>query len=195
MNQLDFAEEMRGAEDALEALGECLDSAQYKLGGLVSDLMKRGAFGDASPLVERGKLLTELQASLERVGEQILFQLEVPPASLSLGHTEPMRAVPPTPAYHEAPNEAGAIRLDGRKRQPTEGIRVRFPDGTVFQDKNAARTMALVCQKLGFEKVQGLGETIAGVPLVSRERHPKMSTSEPRFHFHELNGWYACVIT
>jgi hypothetical protein len=55
---------------------------------------------------------------------------------------------------------------------------VRFPDGTVISEKNAADTFALVLKRIGFERVRSLGRVVNGEPLVSNDPSKKYNDKE-----------------
>jgi hypothetical protein len=80
---------------------------------------------------------------------------------------------------------------DGLKKRPAGELNVRFPDGSLIQGNNAAHTMALALQRLGFERVSELNEMVAGVPLVARVAHPKLS--ETSFNYQEVDGWFVAT--
>lgn len=48
-------------------------------------------------------------------------------------------------------------------------LSVRFPDGTVIEEKKAADTFAKAIEKIGADRVAGLGLTAGNEPLISRE--------------------------
>lgn len=71
---------------------------------------------------------------------------------------------------------------------PTKGLRVKFPDGTVIWHRQAIDTFIEALRKIGFARVSALGITHGGgYNLVSREKRP---TVPGRVWQHECDGWY-----
>ena len=65
-------------------------------------------------------------------------------------------------------------------------LRVRFNNGEVIEENYAADTFALAIKKMGFGKVEALGLTQEGLPLVGTKR-----SSE--YNQRQIDGKYICV--
>lgn len=79
-----------------------------------------------------------------------------------------------------------AITLEQPKRSRTHILRVEFPDGTVFQDKNVSETYAKTIKKLDPELVALVELTHAGVGIVSKELNAKYAQYQKPIG----GGWY-----
>jgi hypothetical protein len=60
-----------------------------------------------------------------------------------------------------------------RERSSRSKLRVTFPDGTVFCDKSATRTMMQVIEHIGIAKVEKLGMESCHIRLITNEIVPK----------------------
>ena len=71
-------------------------------------------------------------------------------------------------------------------KKPKTKLRVRFNNGKVIEENYAADTFALAIKEIGFSKVEALGFTQEGLPLVgikkSNERNQR-----------QIDGKYVCV--
>lgn len=72
------------------------------------------------------------------------------------------------------------------KRCKTHVLRVEFPDGTVFQDKNASETYAKAIKKIDPELVALVELSHAGVDVVSKELNAKYARDQKPIG----DGWY-----
>jgi len=79
-----------------------------------------------------------------------------------------------------------AITLEQPKRCRTHVLRVEFPDGTVFQDKNVSETYIKTIKKIDPELVDLVELTHAGVGIVSKELDAKYAQYQKPIG----GGWY-----
>ena len=71
---------------------------------------------------------------------------------------------------------------------PTKGLRVTFPDGTVIWHKQAIDTFINTLRKIGLNRVAEMGiKHGGGYDLVSKDKRP---TVPGRIWQHECDGWY-----
>jgi hypothetical protein len=70
---------------------------------------------------------------------------------------------------------------------PTKGLRVTFPDGTVIWHKAAINTFVDALRKVGLERIPQVGIEHGGFNLVSKD---KRSPVPGRIWQHEVDGWY-----
>ena len=70
---------------------------------------------------------------------------------------------------------------------PTKGLRVTFPDGTVIWHKAAINTFVDVLRKVGFERISKIGIEHGGYNLVGKDKRPPVPG---RIWQHEVDGWY-----
>jgi len=75
-----------------------------------------------------------------------------------------------------------------RKKSIKTRLRVRFNNGEVIEENYAADTFALVIKKMGFRKVEALGLTLDGLPLVSTQK----SSEYPQREI-DGKGRYVCI--
>lgn len=69
----------------------------------------------------------------------------------------------------------------------TKGLRVMFADGTVICNKTAIDTEIDVFRRIGFERVERVGRTRAGWPLVGKKKRP---VEKGKIWQHESDRWY-----
>ncbi len=69
---------------------------------------------------------------------------------------------------------------------PQTRLRVIFPNGLVFQDKNATTTLLMVIEKIGPAKVADLGISVDKANLVSKTP----STASGNGEWHQVKDWY-----
>ena len=69
---------------------------------------------------------------------------------------------------------------------PQTRLKVTFPDGVVFQDKNATTTLLMVIEKIGPAKVANLGISVDKANLVSKTP----STVSGNGEWHQVKDWY-----
>ena len=70
---------------------------------------------------------------------------------------------------------------------PTKGLRVTFPDGTVIWHRQAIDTFIDALQKIGFERIPKVGIVHSDFNLVAKVKRP---TTPGRIWQHECDGWY-----
>lgn len=70
---------------------------------------------------------------------------------------------------------------------PTKGLRVTFPDGTVIWQKAAIYTFISALAKIGFDRVRAVGIEHCGYNLVGKVKRPVIPG---RIWQHEIDGWY-----
>ena len=73
-----------------------------------------------------------------------------------------------------------------RTKSKKTRLRVRFDKGEVIEENYAADTFTLAIKKMGFGKVEALGLTQEGLPLVGTKR-----SSE--YNQRQIDGKYVCV--
>lgn len=69
---------------------------------------------------------------------------------------------------------------------PRSNIRVTFPDGTVFQDRNATITMLMTIEKIGPSKVAEVGLRVDRSDFVSKTPTTQSSHAD----WHQVGEWY-----
>ena len=70
---------------------------------------------------------------------------------------------------------------------PTKGLRVTFPDGTVIWHKAAINTFVDALRKVGLDRIPKVGIEHGGFNLVSKDKRPPVPG---RVWQHEVDGWY-----
>ena len=70
---------------------------------------------------------------------------------------------------------------------PTKGLRVTFPDGTVIWHKAAINTFVDALRKVGLDLIPRVGIEHGGYNLVSKDKRPPVPG---RVWQHEVDGWY-----
>ena len=70
---------------------------------------------------------------------------------------------------------------------PTKGLRVTFPDGTVIWQKAAIYTFIAALAKIGLYRVHAVGIDHSGYNLVGKVKRPVIPG---RIWQHEIDGWY-----
>lgn len=74
---------------------------------------------------------------------------------------------------------------------PTKGLRVTFPDGTVIWHRAAIDTFIETLRRIGLDRIPRVGIIHSGYNLVSKEMRPL----EPdRVWQHEVDGWYVYTV-
>lgn len=89
------------------------------------------------------------------------------------------------PAPSTQPN-LPTVTIEPPKRSKTHILRVEFPDGTVFQDKNVSETYAKAIKKMDPELVALVELSHAGVGVVSKELDAKYAQYQKPIG----GGWY-----
>ena len=69
---------------------------------------------------------------------------------------------------------------------PQTRLKVSFPDGVVLQDKNATTTLLMAIEKIGPERVAGLGISVDKANFVSKTPSTALGNGE----WHQVNDWY-----
>lgn len=95
------------------------------------------------------------------------------------------------PYVHDEPAAAAkpatsTVTLEPSKRSKTHILRVEFPDGTVYQDKNVSESYAKAIKKMDPELVALVELSHAGVGVVSKELDSKYA----QYQKHIGGGWY-----
>lgn len=70
---------------------------------------------------------------------------------------------------------------------PTKGLRVTFPDGTIIWHMAAINTFVDALRKIGLDRIPQVGIEHGGYNLVSKEKRPVVPG---RVWQHEVDGWY-----
>lgn len=70
---------------------------------------------------------------------------------------------------------------------PTKGLRVTFPDGTVIWHKTAINTFVDALRKVGLDRISKVGIEHGGYNLVGKDKRPVVPG---RVWQHEVDGWY-----
>lgn len=70
---------------------------------------------------------------------------------------------------------------------PTKGLRVTFPDGTVFWHRAAIDTFVDSLRKIGLDRIPQVGIEHAAYPLVGKQKRP---VQPGKVWQHEVDGWY-----
>lgn len=109
-----------------------------------------------------------------KISEIIDAKQLTPPVGKPVSSTEkPEKTEPHAPTKHI--------------ENPTKGLKVTFPDGTVIWHNNAIDTMMETIQRIGFQRVANLNILHAGYNLVSKKQRPV----EPgRVWQHKVEDWY-----
>ena len=89
-------------------------------------------------------------------------------------------------AINESSGKTIPSPINSPKRSKTHIVRVEFPDGTVFQDRNVSETYAKAIKKIDPDLVSLLGISHAGVDIVSKE----LDTKYAQYQKPIGDGWY-----
>lgn len=96
----------------------------------------------------------------------------------------PMDSTPDTPSAI-SPNDEDSQE---RYKNPSKGLRVTFPDGTIIYRYKAIDTFIETLQKIGLERVASLGlECGGGYNIVSRTQRPPTPKCTWQ---HKVDDWY-----
>lgn len=88
----------------------------------------------------------------------------------------------------EVPEEVAPHEPTKQVKNPTKGLKVTFPDGTVIWHRQAIDTFIDSLRKIGFERVSKLSIKHGyGYNLVSKEKRPPVAG---HIWQHECDGWY-----
>ncbi len=72
-------------------------------------------------------------------------------------------------------------------KNPTKGLRVTFPDGTIIWHRQAIDTFIDTLRKIGLARIPAVGIIHVGYNLVSKDKRP---TVPGHIWQHECDGWY-----
>lgn len=93
--------------------------------------------------------------------------------------SKPVSAPAPAPVTPHEPTK--------HVENPTKGLRVTFPDGTIIWHAAAIDTYVEALQKIGFSRVAHLDMKHAGYNIVSKTQRP---AEAGKVWQHECDGWY-----
>ena len=101
-------------------------------------------------------------------------------------------AKPMTPVGKPVTSEKRATPMEPHEptkhiENPTKGLRVTFPDGTVIWHKAAINTFVETLRRIGLDRIPEVGIEHGGYNLVSKDKRP---TVPGRVWQHEADGWY-----
>ena len=88
-------------------------------------------------------------------------------------------AVPPVVSEPQEPTK--------HVENPTKGLRVTFPNGTVIWHQQAIYTFVEVLRTIGFDRIPAVGIHHGGYNLVDKKQRP---TVPGRTWQHECDGWF-----
>lgn len=74
---------------------------------------------------------------------------------------------------------------------PTKGLRVTFPDGTIIWQRAAIDTFIESLRKIGLNRIPQVGIMHSGYNLVSKEMRPVVPE---RVWQHQVDGWYVYTV-
>ncbi len=74
---------------------------------------------------------------------------------------------------------------------PTKGLRVTFPDGTIIWQRAAIDTFIESLRKIGLNRIPQVGIMHSGYNLVSKEMRPVVPD---RVWQHQVDGWYVYTV-
>lgn len=74
---------------------------------------------------------------------------------------------------------------------PTKGLRVTFPDGTIIWRRAAIDTFIESLRKIGLDRIPQVGIIHSGYNLVSKEMRPVVPD---RIWQHQVDGWYVYTV-
>jgi hypothetical protein len=133
----------------------------------IADLNKQGAYlfqasnyTAAAEKAERGKVLSRFIEKLRAI--QMEWTSIAEPANSS-GRPTSTGKLPTT---------------SGHKRSAPKKLVVTFDDGTTIREGSSSETFALCIEKIGVEKIKGLGLERYGLPLLSAMKSEKYSSAQ-----------------
>ncbi len=88
-------------------------------------------------------------------------------------------------------HNVGTIKRKVSGRAQNTNLRVKFPDGTVIENRFALDTLKQVVQRAGVDKVRELGIIQCGVPLISNTLDNAYSSSQKDI----AKGWYLMTLS
>lgn len=93
-----------------------------------------------------------------------------------------------TPVTSEAPAPAIPPHEPSKQvKNPTKGLRVTFPDGTVIWHRQAIDTFIETLRKIGLSRIPQVGIMHSGYNLVTKDKRPP---APGHVWQHECDGWY-----
>lgn len=137
-------------------------------------------------------LLSEIQRDLVLVveyhpGEPISVALSRKAKISDLTDAKPLTPMN-KPVVSEVPAQKLPPHEPSKKiENPTKGMRVTFPDGTVIWHRSAINTLVETLRKIGLHRVSKMNIEHGGYNLVSKEKRPVVAG---RVWQHECDGWY-----
>ena len=87
----------------------------------------------------------------------------------------------------EAPPEIPPHEPTKQVKNPTKGLRVTFPDGTVIWHRQAIDTFIETLRKIGLSRIPQVGITHMGYNLVDKKKRPPVPG---HIWQHECDGWF-----
>lgn len=137
-------------------------------------------------------LLNEIQRDLVLVveyhpGEPISVALSRKAKISDFTDAKPMTPVGTPVTSEKKPMPAEPHVPTKHIENPTKGLRVTFPDGTVIWHKAAINTFVDALRKIGLDRIPQVGIEHGGYNLVSKDKRPVVPG---RVWQHEVDGWY-----
>lgn len=137
-------------------------------------------------------LLNEIQRDLVLVveyhpGEPISVALSRKAKISDFTDAKPMTPVSTPVTSEKKPMPAEPHVSTKHIENPTKGLRVTFPDGTVIWHKAAINTFVDALRKIGLGRIPQVGIEHGGYNLVSKDKRPVVPG---RVWQHEVDGWY-----
>lgn len=86
----------------------------------------------------------------------------------------------------EVPPEIEPHEPTKQVKNPTKGLRVAFPDGTIIWHRQAIDTFIETLRKIGLSRIPRVGIMHGGYNLVGKDKRP---TAPGRIWQHECDGW------
>lgn len=166
---------------------------------LGADLLKQTA--DLEQAIIKNEILPVISEKIEPVITQIQRELVlvvdyVPNEPLSVrisrkrNFTEQMETIEIVPDP-QVEHNVGTIKRKVNGRSQNTNLRVKFPDGTVIENRFALDTLKQVVQRVGIDKVRELGIIQCGVPLISNTLDNAYSSSQKDI----AKGWYLMTLS
>ena len=138
-------------------------------------------------------LLSEIQRDLVLVveyhpGEPISVALSRKAKISDFTDAKPMTPYASSPVKSDMPPDKPEPHEPTKHvENPTKGLKVIFPDGTVIWHKAAINTFIDALRKIGLDRIPQVGIEHGGYNLVSKDKRPVVPG---RVWQHEVDGWY-----
>ena len=138
-------------------------------------------------------LLSEIQRDLVLVveyhpGEPISVALSRKAKISDFTDAKPMTPYASSPVKSDiTPEKPDPHEPTKKVENPTKGLKVTFPDGTVIWHRAAINTFVDALRKVGLDRIPQVGIEHGGYNLVSRDKRPVVPG---RVWQHEVDGWY-----